>query len=1335
MNFWEYEDRKSYNTRQRMRFEQEARAAAFNQIAQNLLKVHGLDPATRYNRLPTSLERSPVDRNIINSIQPEFSPDEAEEFPKDRASLTSRPKKKKGLIGSIADAAGGIIDDVGLSDIEQPWDVLRPVKRAMDWEQREIAAPLAKRVLEPLPGELEHNGILVFLAETALSPSTWVGPGTIKAMGKAGLKIGGSVPALSQVMRGSSGRAGQAALKKAIAGASDENTAVTKMAQAFNGISIMDGVAKNVDEVVEGARSRRGFIDSFKGGLDNILPPKIKDFIEDFVGIDLADSQVVPFITHHQRILGMSMNYGNATADVARASFKKTLQVDSSGLYTMDKGLFDQAVAANIPGVEQHGFLPIDDLIRAVDGEYEEFGVAADAIKLTEAQRAAIETARGPISLIKEALRLSGNSKINPDDIKDFHRQIFEFPEVMTKRDPISFAAKDMEWRQRMQGNITKGAIGGREQILNPDATYRTMAEGLNDGIKYFPFAESQAAGVAQAFKLIADDWLQRSIQPYGATITSLLPPALMKEKATLDYNLGHAFNLKQRLEAAIQNPSKNRSWNLKQATADKLTPELQKLANDAGIASTLPKMADRKAMFEALRRQYDDLVEPMTTRKTELQKELARERVRIRNEGAQPSYIKNPDGTPMLDEAGKPMITRESLPVNINERMYPRAEGDDLNAYLRTRNAGTIEKRISAINNYARPLMATLDVSFMGIQGLIGFANNPIGYSRALKAVITRGYDDYVEQAMKGGHLDSFIKAGGYWSARNDFGEFVFPSAYKKIPGVGKATEMSNMAFSEFGNVMRMEMFRTGSKGISDPTKLSALAELVNKATGYTSTNPTSFETMGMFAPRFFRAQMGLLSDAITKRDMSGQGAARMLANMTAMGVAFTGAVNEGLIGADYDWMNPIRVNDDGSFDLNPDFMRIKTEGHNFSIFGPWDSLARIAIKAAADGPDDAGVYFLRSKASPVVSRIWDIAAGENFNGDPTADFSSPQSIIESFYHNAKSVLPISIQQAVQNGVPTNFEEGGAALAEFTGLKVNERNRWDSIYQARDRRAQQFANKDWDELEPWQRNELIETFGEELEGDGDLKADASYAWKTRNDVMERFTQKQELIDSKLTGADWRKAYQDLQKQKAAVLEQWEEEHPKEAQKLRSKKDKSPEEQALQDYYDLFAKSNDEVWTPEELGDNIDEFESNLSPSQLAYIERNTGLKGTPKVQEYRADSKVMKSYWEADEQVWERLKERGRVTDETFSDYVNKKEQALINQGVSPEAIPYMLSRDPIVKAISGAVGDIRKRMRARNRNLDRLLLKWGYIERPISGGFNTQQATTSPTSLFAPT
>src|SRR4030042_6844093 len=113
---------------------------------------------------------------------------------------------------------------------------------------------------------------------------------------------------------------------------------------------------------------------------------------------------------------------------------------------------------------------------------------------------------------------------------------------------------------------------------------------------------------------------------------------------------------------------------------------------------------------------------------------------------------------------------------------------------------------------------MATLDLSFLGIQGLVGCARHPPAYFNPAIHSLALGHDEYIDLAAKTGLLDRAMNAGLHVYSRTNFGEFMIGGVARHVPGVRQA----NLYFSRFGNVLRLELFRLGEKGaIAHATKL----------------------------------------------------------------------------------------------------------------------------------------------------------------------------------------------------------------------------------------------------------------------------------------------------------------------------------------------------------------------------------------------------------------------------------------------------------------------------------------------------------------------------------
>ena len=169
---WEYERTVKRNRRMRRGFEREARLAGFNTIARRTAQAQGIDPEIVPQR-PTMFDKQMITGRHLDA--------ELEDLPQKRGG--------GGLLGKI----GGAIDDatsfVFGGEIREPWDLLRPLKRALDAEQRYISRPLAEGIFELTGQDYEGApGIVKFGLEALTSPSTFIGPDVAGKLAKvAGL--------------------------------------------------------------------------------------------------------------------------------------------------------------------------------------------------------------------------------------------------------------------------------------------------------------------------------------------------------------------------------------------------------------------------------------------------------------------------------------------------------------------------------------------------------------------------------------------------------------------------------------------------------------------------------------------------------------------------------------------------------------------------------------------------------------------------------------------------------------------------------------------------------------------------------------------------------------------------------------------------------------------------------------------------------------------------------------------------------------------------------------------------------------------------------------------
>ena len=641
----------------------------------------------------------------------------------------------------------------------------------------------------------------------------------------------------------------------------------------------------------------------------------------------------------------------------------------------------------------------------------------------------------------------------------------------------------------------------------------------------------------------------------------------------------------------------------------------------------------------------------------------------------------------------------------------------------------GLLENTLGKFNNVVRPVMATLDASFMGVQGLIGAATHPLIYSQSVFTALTNNsaYEALVEGAVQSGLMDDFVKHSGHWAARNDMGEFIFRGPAEKVynlnekfaskdpfRGIGfQPATLANTWFTKFGNSLRIKMYEAGkaTRALDGATdgQLDELANFVNKATGFNPSDPSSAEKLFTFAPRYFRAQFGLLTDAITKGSVSGGMARAHLTKTLLVGTALTYGVNKAL-GNDTDF-NPSSSN----------FLRIRALGKDISVFGPWDTLARAAYSAASGHPWDATKYIARSKSSPGIGTAWNVLAGETWQGKKI-DFTSVDSAWQSAVTLGISVgLPMSAQNIMETPLPTNLPEAGqwvaGAVISEGGVKSTPLTKRESLDIRRDELAQLEFKTTYDKLEPHQIDQLQRAHPEEL-AKIEPTTDAGKAFQQRQAITVRYKAEQEKLDAALPmGRDWIDAYQELNQRKGGEFRQWQEAHPKLAAGANQAASKDPNKRALAEYYQSFDDASDATGKLDirRLTLIQQQLEGKWTADQKAFIQRNIGLNDTPMVKAYKADQKVLKEYWQVEDQVWDKVRQVPQYSPyATFDDFYNAQKLALLEQGLSPREVDIRLDNHPIVRQMSRAISTLHKKLRLSNRNLDQTLLKWGYVEAP---------------------
>lgn len=1251
-DWWAYASKKRKQQRDAELFRRQARASVFPSLMEPTRQQTGATTLT------TQRPDTVFEAKKVAAAHPERILDQVQPKPADER------KPKRGFLGQL-------VEDIGLNDIEEPWDVLRPVKRLIDAENQYIAKPLARAALEPLPGEYDDLPWWgKFIAETAFSPSTYIGPGAVFKGLKVGAQVIKTAPAVATLFRG---EGSARALRAAIAGGGKVDS-VDDLVSEVNKVNPDVFSLKTVEEVLGDARLKRTFTQKARNKLWDVMPEDRKKLY--YAGMRLFDDDAGWLMQEATRGRQMWDNHSSVATNVIRPGVSKAFkgQVDGALEYVTDPNLIRQAIQAGIPGVQELGKLRLNTLAR----NYKKF-------TLTQEQIASLDIAGSQLDTVHPFETAAGLKvkELDTPDGRYFHSQVSERPNSITTPDGQSFT--EME-------KVTPVSYGfGSKQSFTKLGHFATEEQGELAGLRYMPFVEAQQARIQQGGKMIMDKWLNEALSVYSKTPTELLPQNLVKRNLELIDQRRKVARIRAELTQAIRRPMRGRAF-FTPRFKDGAPEEFQHIIDDAEFGNSLSKIKDREAHFRVLRDQVDAQLKPMfdehRTLKTQLQKAK--------------SDVKG--GT-------------EEYSTYFAGRYYPRDMGERLRQELGP-TADNLTRQVNQVNNLARPLMATLDVSFMGVQGLLGLATNPRAYFTALRNTIFGGFDEYVEGAVRKGDMDAFLRDGGQWLARNDMNEYLFPNVYTKIPVAGKVMGVSNAAFSNFGNMLALEIYRAGVKGTKNAGELRELARLANLTVGRSAGKATNIETAVAFAPKFFRSQIGVLADALTKGSYGGREARKNLVKLITLGGMSTYMLNSAIGEPDFNWQEPW-LDDEGQPTFvpggrpNPNFMRVRFGGNDTSLFGPWDTLVRAVITSMAGDPDEAVAYLARAKASPVVSKLWDLMEGEDFRGRDM-DVSSPTALAETLLNVGRNSLPISVQQALESGLPETPEEAALAGLQFTGVKSTPMTEYETLFTDRNSEAQEAFGKQWSDLEPHERRDLIRAHPdiESIESDTEFYA----SMKVRDAITDWSNRKQERIDAELTGKEWREAYQDLKREQSGRYQQWAEEHPEASAQLKRRKPANPLEAKRMEYYNIFDTASAEGWLPEEITDKLDEFYEGLSGEEAAYMDRNLGLNARGKVKEYRDAQKVLRPYWELADTLWEKYRGAGLAADfDSAAEYEEAMIAELRGQGVSDRAIAERVNRDQRLSRYTSALSEVRRRLRRQNPEIDAALVHWGYASVPI--------------------
>lgn len=482
-----------------------------------------------------------------------------------------------------------------------------------------------------------------------------------------------------------------------------------------------------------------------------------------------------------------------------------------------------------------------------------------------------------------------------------------------------------------------------------------------------------------------------------------------------------------------------------------------------------------------------------------------------------------------------------------------------------------TDQAKIAKLNSLLRGMWATGDGSWFGIQGLLSIPRMlvkgdfkdaadtlfiPMAVLAGNKTIMTQHLNRLIENLPEGAPSLFQIHQGGlhlaFLKGNVDFNFTLFD----KLPFF-KPDE----AFMAAGDIARVSMFynewlRYGAKGKGS---IEQIAAAVNRATGIAETPfGGQIGSFALFAPRFFQSQLEIISKAFTDGSIEGILARRQLLTLIGTGTALTFAAN--YVRGEETILDP----------RDPNFLRIRNiAGSDISVFGPWDSLAKLIVHL---GSGDLG--YARTKFGPLASLMSNIITGETFIGDPVQ--SNPYNIAGEVINQAKQVAQgefnITDMDAATNNtlkslfLPFAWQEVGkeaplSSALNFFGVKNSPLSRVETI-------DVNMTNLGLDPNDPLDRRQYIAEHPEYRPQATEVdKAAIDY----RGDIQDRRQLNEDgTADDSLRLVEFRENRKSLSRELRAKLETL----------YRGRDDfkaDTPQKRWVASYFDLFAQAQDPI--------------------------------------------------------------------------------------------------------------------------------------------------------------
>jgi hypothetical protein len=717
---------------------------------------------------------------------------------------------------------------------------------------------------------------------------------------------------------------------------------------------------------------------------------------------------------------------------------------------------------------------------------------------------------------------------------------------------------------------------------------------------------------------------------------------------------------------------------------------------------------------------------------------------------------------------------------LHTGTRMYHLApEIEAMDAALST-SLGKRGDQLAGMIDEIRMTAFAFDASPLTIQGLLGAMADPV--------VAVRNATKILDQVASGQMIQNIVRNEPDLVRRftlatgRRFGEAgpeirIARRGLERVPVVGPAINRRLMGAVE---ILRYEMWKNDVRlmkawnpsltdDVADHEAANTLSKIMpalNMTERGLSTEAARFERLPFISPSFM-ASPGLMAKDIASglikmsartlpknpvrawQSLKGREQLAIMRFVNMAGTAVGASVLSAMISAD---SRGESIQDSITDVLDPassNFLSLKLgDQGTVGLGGPFRSFIRGVAPRHVKGeliPFAGLINFGRGKLTPPVAAGVDLVRNRDYLNRPIVRGDFPTNVLHTLWYVTESFIPLSAGSAMEKvrvGETNPAGVGKEMISQLLGTNYREMTAWEQLEMDRDESAYDEYNLSWEEIEPYQRATLEKEHKDKLDRP-EARTDRGKAMEDRRQIGVTYTTLQQQSDAALpVGIDWVEEYKRLREQQAGAYDQWERNHPETQGWLDGIGAANPNEQAMNEYRKLFrdARMYSDPNTGEPIGPlNIEQFvlglnklEARLTSEQRAYIDRNTGIHDTPRVQEYKRDQETLRPYWEIEEEVWQEMR-RDPEWQPYFSlqDFIQVKTQELLDAGTPEDQLQYELGRMPVLTHVGQLISELRFRMRLEKPMIDTALVKWyGMVPAASQTGRGRRRARPSRAS-----